>query len=170
MGKIYGNGINQEDLVDLLAKFKTNLDGLLAKLDADAAITDTDYLSTMALTMPAGINTSAPKGIADQGAVLTFLQTFLTKWAALLTKIDTDLGDTTYATTHAVPDTIQNPGTGTLEPAGVYQGALVHLLDDFITKFNALLASLDGDDGVTGTNYAALWAITDTVDASGTAA
>lgn len=170
MGTIYGNGVNLEDLVDLLAAFKAKTDGLLAKLDLDGTLTDTDYASLHALTIPSGISTSAPKGIADQGVLLTFLQTYLTNWAALLAKLDADLGDTDYVTDHAVPDTIQNQGTGTLEPAGVYQGAVVNLLKAIITKFNALLAALDDDDGVADTNYEALWALTDNVDASGTAA
>jgi len=168
MGKLYGAGINQADLVDLLVTLKTKTAGLLAKLDLDATLTDADFASLHALTIPASIQTTGAKGIRDQGALLAFLQTYLTNWAALLAKIDADLGDTDYVTDHGVADTIENPGTGTLHSAGVYQGAVVNLLNKIVTKFNALLAALDADDGVADTNYVALWAITDTVVEAGT--
>jgi len=49
--------------------------------------------------------------------------------------------------------------SSTITPNGAPQGALVVLLADLVTKFNAVLAKLDADAGVTDTNYASLHAI-----------
>ncbi|TXH51257.1 MAG: hypothetical protein E6Q97_18820 [Desulfurellales bacterium] len=45
MGLIYGTGIHQVDLGALVSLLVTNYNGVLAKLDADGTVTDTNYAS-----------------------------------------------------------------------------------------------------------------------------
>ena len=47
--KMVENGIDQGTLYDLLLEVKTNVNLLLAKLDDDAGVTDTNYESTLAV-------------------------------------------------------------------------------------------------------------------------
>ncbi|MBI4396363.1 MAG: hypothetical protein HY548_04655 [Elusimicrobia bacterium] len=172
MGKIYGTGMNQGDLVTLLVLIKTNINGILAKLDSDGSVTDTDYVSSYEVTVPAGIQTSGAKAIKDQGVVLTYLQSVITKFNSALAHLDADAGvniDNDYESSCSITDSIDST-SGTLKNSGVYQGAIVNLLNAIITKVNAFNAKLDGDNGITDTNYAALWDISDTVDSAGTSA
>jgi len=46
MANIEGRGIYQKDLKTLLDLIITNFNGALAKLDADAGVTDTNYADT----------------------------------------------------------------------------------------------------------------------------
>jgi hypothetical protein len=159
---IYNVGIHQGDLVDLIALVKTNFNAILTKLDADAGVTDTDYNSTLAVSIPAGINTTGAKGILSQGDVETFLNSFITNWNLFLAKADADLGDTDYAATLAITDVV-GLSTDSIQSAGFHQGPLVYVLNQIVTKINAVNAKLDADGGVTDTNFAALWNITDEV-------
>lgn len=45
------NGINQRDLVDLFYMIITTIRGIAAKLDADALVTDTDFVTTVDAVM-----------------------------------------------------------------------------------------------------------------------
>lgn len=172
MGMIYGAGVNQGDLVTLLSLIKTNFNAILAKLDLDGGVADTDYTSTLAVSMAAGINTSGDKSVRDQGAVQTFLSSVVTNFNLLLAKLDLDgtVSSTNYVSTTAMTNAIGTAAGKSIRPSGMGQGSLVHLLDHVITQINALNAKLDGDSGVSGTNYASLWNITDTVVEAGTAA
>lgn len=169
MGKIYGAGINQGDLVDMLVKFKTNFNAILAKLDLDAGVADTNYTSLQSITFPSTIKTSGAKAIRDQGETLTFLGSLITKFNAVLTKLDADaqVNDTNYNALWAITNTV---GTKHLRKGGRDQGSLVFLLNNILTNINGLNAKLDLDAGVSGTNYGSLWNITDTVVESGTRA
>jgi hypothetical protein len=169
MGKIYGNGINQGDLADLLGRLKTNFNAILAKLDLDGGVTDTNYAALHAVTLTAGIQTTRAKGIRDQGVVLTFLSSLITKFNLVLTKLDADVAvnGTNYVSTTAMTNKV---GTKHLKKGGMNQGSLVHQLDHVIAKINALNAKLDLDSGVSGTDYASLWNVTDNVVTAGTQA
>lgn len=170
MGNINATGLNQPDLVDLLVLFRGNFNGILAKLDADTGVTDTDYASLNSVSIPAGIETKNPKAIHDQGATLSFLNSVLTNYNAVLSKLDADAGvtDTDYNSSLAITDTIDNPSAGHLRPSGMFQGSLINLLDVILTRINSLNAKLDADGGVADTNYAALFNIADTVDSART--
>ena len=169
---IYGNGINQEDLVALLVLFKTNLDGLCAKLDLDGGVADTNYAALVSalLVIPDTIQQTDPFCIRDQGELINYLQLFITQWAVLTAKLDLDgtVNDTDYASLWNITDVIDGQASDGIQQAGLYQGSLVRLLNTIITNFNGLLTKLDNDTGVSGTNFNSLWAITDEVDETGT--
>ena len=79
-----------------------------------------------------------------------------TKYGALLTKLDVDTGDTTWATTYALTSSIMSQ---TVKPICFGDADLYAWMLDYQTKFNGLLAALDGDDGVADVNYASLWTL-----------
>jgi hypothetical protein len=164
MATISGKGVGQNDLYTLLALLNTKFSALLAKLDADSVIAATNYVSTLAITFPSTITAN---GIS-QGAVLSFLENWITKFNACLTKVDADAGagiDNDYNSTLAITDVI-NPAVGTargLFNNGVFQGDLVYLLDTCVTNFNSCLTKLDTDP-LGDSNYSATLAITDNVD------
>lgn len=170
MANIFGNGLNVYDLVDLISLIKTNFNGVLAKLDLDAQVADTNYASTLSLSIPDGIQLTDAKCILHQGLVITFLQSVVTNFNALLAKLDADatVTQTNYVALLAMTDTVGDDKIDSLLDIGIKQSALVNFLDTFITKFNALNAKMDTDNG--DTNYAALWNITDNVDEAGTVA
>lgn len=164
---IRGTGINQADLISLLTLIRTNFLGLTAKLDLDGGVADTDYASANNFAAAAGIDTT---GIFHQGSVLDYLKTVRTKYNAVLTKLDADgtVNSTDYNSAGAMTDLIDNLANGSLTQAGKYEGSLVKWLDTYIGKWNATLTKLDGDSGVSGTNFNSLWAISAAlVDATG---
>lgn len=99
-----------------------------------------------------------------QDELVDFLVLCRAKFLVLLAKLDLDgtVNSTDYLATYtfAMPAGIQTDG-----PRAYNQGSLVSFLNTFITNFNLMLAHLDADSGVSGTNFASLWAITDTVGA-----
>lgn len=169
MADIFGNGIKQGDLVDLLSSIKTKFNAILTKLDGDSQVSDTDYSSTLALTLTDGIVTTDPKAIRDQGVVVTYLDLVITKFNALLAKLDLDGGvsGTNYASLWAITDVVDGSRDG-IKQIGLYQSSLVNLLDTIITNIAAVNAKLDADGGVNLTNYASACNVTDNVDSSGT--
>ncbi|MBI4396132.1 MAG: hypothetical protein HY548_03485 [Elusimicrobia bacterium] len=163
MATISGNGMSQEDLVNFLQFINTNLTGVLAKLDAES-LSDSDYESTLAIAFPSTEITE--NGITSQGSVLSFLNNWVTNFNALNAKLDADgtVNSTNYASANNITDVIESATAGNLKNIGIFQGNLVNLLQTIVTKFNATNAKLDLDSGVSGTNYASLWNITDTID------
>lgn len=168
MGTIFAQGVKQGDLVDLLVLIKTNWNAILTKLDADTGVADTDYNALQALTMPAGISTTETKGIRDQGQIVTFLDNFITKFNAVLAKLDLDgtVTDTNFASLLALTDVV-GAEKDAIHNAGMDQGAMVKMLDLIIAGIAALTAKLDLDGTVNGTNYASLWNVADTVNSTG---
>lgn len=67
------------------------------------------------------------------------------------------VADTDYNSTLAITDNVNNIAADPIKSNGVFQGAVVTLLETIKTKVNALNAKLDADGGVSGTNYASLW-------------
>lgn len=169
MADIYGNGIKQGDLVDLLSSIKTKFNAILTKLDGDTGVTGTDFNSLWAVSLPSGITTTEAKGIRDQGQVVTFLDTFITNFNAVLAKLDLDGGvaDTNYASLWALTDVVDGSRDG-IKQIGLFQSSLVKLLDNIIANIAGLNAKIDLDGTVNLTNYASACNVTDNVDSSGT--
>lgn len=155
---IRGTGINQADLISLLALIRTNFVAVTAKLDLDGGVADTDYASSNNFSAASGVDAT---GIFHQGSVLDYLKTVRTKFNAVLTKLDADatVNDTDYSSGKAMTDIIDNLANGSLTQNGQYEGALVKWFSTYIAKWNATLTKLDSDSGVTGTNFNSLWAI-----------
>lgn len=167
---IYGNGINQEDLVALMVDVDTKWAALLAKLDADSQLTADDYVSTLDITWPSGIQTSNPYAIRDWGQVWTWFLALVTNYNDLLAKLDTDALaglDNNYASSLAISAAETGYASLGVQANAWYQGSLVYFTDLFITKFNLLLAKLDADP-LDASNYVSACAVTDTVDEAGT--
>jgi hypothetical protein len=170
MANIEGRGIFQKDEATFLELINTNFTGLLTKIDADntaGGTGSTDYLATYGITFPSAYISGL--GIRSQGDVLDFLNTFLTNFNLALAHLDADarVQTTTYASGCAITDVIDSSSAGNLYQNGVNQGNKVNLYQTIITNFAALTALLDLDGGLTDTNYAELWNITDTIDNTG---
>lgn len=103
---------DQSFWLDSMDKLRTSFNGLLAKLDDDGSITDTDYESTLAIADYTNVRTTADlinAGMQD-GAVVKWLDTYITNYQAALVKIDADLGDTTYAVDHTAGTLVNASG------------------------------------------------------------
>lgn len=140
-------GMSQGALYTLLNTIVTNWNALLVKLEADGV--NSDYTPTYACTALAsqGYGLSA-KGMhqKDLVACLTELETNFNAVLALL-DADTQVTLTTYTAialaagsgkTLDLDDTV-------VGSKGMSQKAIVSFLDDFVAKFNAVLANLDID-------------------------
>ncbi len=164
---IFGNGINQADLYDLLKSIDDEWEDLLENLDADA-LTSSAYESTYDCSLPA---TCSGTGLS-QDDIVTFLDTFITNFNAVLAVLDADTTKTTvgYVAGCAITDYVNNPGTGNIFSDGINQGNLVYLLQHILTQFAALTTMLDADtgSGVTKTDYGTIASITDVVNTDGT--
>lgn len=163
MGLIYTNGVHQIDLGTLISLLVTNYNGVLAKLDADATVNGTNYVSGRAATVP-GVTYDTANGTLgrSQAGFYAFASNFVTQFNACLTQLDSDSGvaDTNYNALWAI-------SLGSLVPNGMSQGMQVKFLDNAIAALAGLNAKLDADGTVTDTNYASLWNVSDTVDSTG---
>lgn len=82
---IYPNGISQLGLVNFLSNVEAMFDAVVALLNADATLTDTNYASI-------NIDTTKIKKLGiSQGAIVDFLNTAVVAWNTLLVKLDADL-------------------------------------------------------------------------------
>lgn len=163
MGLIYANGVHQNDLATLISAIVTNYNGVLAKLDSDATVSGTNYVSGRAATVP-GVTYETANGRLgnSQAGFYAFASNFVTQFNACLTQLDADAGvaDTNYNALWAL-------SLGGIVPSGMSQGMRVKFLDNAIAALDGLNAKLDADGTVTDTNYASLWNVTDTVDSNG---
>ncbi len=87
-------------------QLRTALNNILTKLDVDSGVSDTDYSSTLAIADYTNVRSSADlldAGMRD-GAVAKWLDTFITKFNSMLTKLDADgtVNDTNYNSLWAV--------------------------------------------------------------------
>jgi hypothetical protein len=99
---------DQGSVLDYLKTVRTKYMALLAKLDVDTLITDTNYAATNPMAdiidnLALGSLTQA--GVYE-GALTRWLSDYITDWNATLAKIDADLTDTTYATDYALSTTL----------------------------------------------------------------
>lgn len=169
--RLLGNGIQQQDLTDLILAIKNSVSGITAKLDADAGVTDVNYTSLWPLAVPSGIQTTGVKAIHNQGEVYTFIRNAIAAINGIVAKLDLDAGvaDTNYGALWAISGiTVGVSATDSFFPAGQFQSALIYFLDRIVKSINGVTAKLDADGTVTDTNFGALWAISDTVDEGGT--
>lgn len=167
---ITGRGYNIADLISLLTLIRTNFVGVTAKLDADSGVTDTTYGSLWNFALPSAAQLQL-LGIRDQGVLLDYLKTIRTAYAGVLAKLDLDGGvaDTNYASLNGVAAVIDTGSNASdLNQNGLYEGATVKWLGNFIAKWNATLVKLDADGTVNDTTYNSLWSIaTRLVDTTG---
>lgn len=85
-------------------------------------------------------------------AFYDLLYLLVTNWNAALTKLDTDLGDTTLNTDHAVTDPSIGPNNDTdVGPLGGGQGNIVSICKQLRTNFNAAIVDMVADDGINET-------------------
>ncbi len=99
----------------------------------------------------------------NQGDLYDLLDGMITKFNATLAYLDADatyVADTDYASTLAIDTMTARRCTG----CGLGQTDVVDIMDDYITKFNLLLAKLDADATVTDVNYASTLVLTDNVN------
>lgn len=158
-----GRGFNQYELYDVFNLLRTNLLGVLAKLDLDAGVTDTDYESTLTFDWQ---RTFSRVAIRDQSDWLSAMDKLATAYNGMLTKLDSDDGvtDTDYSSAGAIADYTNVRSSADLLNAGMRDGAVAKWLATYIGKFNATLVKMDAD--LTDTDYASLW----TVNVTGNAA
>lgn len=84
--QISQGGLNQPALYTRLALIVTNWDGILTKLDNDGGVADTNYKSLGSVALGATVKGT---GIS-QGDLVSFLDSFITKFNTTLTKLDAD--------------------------------------------------------------------------------
>lgn len=128
------------------------------------AINDTDYESTLAITdvvnNGASFTIASNKNVAvdntgmNQGALYDLLNTIVTNWNAMLTKLEADGANSDYTPTYACT-ALASQGHG-ISANGMHQADLVAALTELETNFNAVLALLDADTQVTLTTYTAV--------------
>ena len=165
MGTISGSGVDQESLVTFLTDIATKHNATLAKLDADTGVAAEDYVSGQTITLPT--TTISAEGIA-QGALITYLNTVITKHNAVLAKLDADLTAVNWASLWAITDVIDSTTNGNIYQNGLNQSQLINLLQTIITNFAGFTAKLDADGEVNTATYVATGALTDTdVDNTG---
>lgn len=167
MGIISGSGITQPDLVTFLTLMNTQLTAVFALLDADTGVTATDYVSGQAITFPT--TEISAEGIRSQGAILDFLNDWLTAFNAALAKLDDDgaITATNWASLWAITDVIDSDTEGNLYQIGVRQSQLVNFLQTCIDNMLGLNTKLDADGNINTTTYRADGNITDTIDNDG---
>lgn len=142
------------DVADLRTKFISTL----AKLDADAGVTDVNYAalaSPAALTAVAGVSSSAL--IAQLNALRVDLAAFRTAFIVALAKLDLDatVTATNYASLHT-PAALTAVAITTMAEVPDAINALRADRAALVAKDAAVLAKLDAEVGVTDVNYAAL--------------
>lgn len=161
-----GRGMNQDELLALVASLRTNMLALGTALDADDGVASTTYASTFTFSLPIRWTDGYVK---HQGMLLEVLQNITTKWNALLAVADLDgtLDFDDYASTCAITDYVNDRTVGDLLNAGMYEGALAYWLNHAITQFNTAIAKFDADLG--DTDYTGSYTITaaTNVDATG---
>lgn len=84
--QISQGGLNQPALYTRLALIVTNWTAILTKLDNDGGVTDTNYAALGTVSLGATVKGT---GIS-QGDLVSFLDSFITKFNATLTKLDAD--------------------------------------------------------------------------------
>ena len=122
---------------------------------------DTDYAATWDITALASQGDGITANGIHQKDLVAEVTEFETNLNGILTKLDADSGvtDTDYNASFAVD--LNDTVVGSL---GMSQDFLVSFLESVVDNFNLALAQLDADGGVTDTDYAATWGITDVVN------
>ena len=143
------NGMRQKDLVATLTEVEANWNGILAKLDADGGVNDTDYAANGAVDLNNTVVGSLGLGQDDY---VSLLDSFITNFNTILTQIDSDSGvaDTDYSATLIITDVVNSGSVvdrnTAVKNAGTSQIALFALLSTVVTQVAALNAKLDADE------------------------
>jgi hypothetical protein len=107
--KIQAGGINQDGLIEFLQDVITKNNAVLAKLDADGAITATDWGTTGDITdvIDSTTNGNIYQNGLNQSQLVHLLQAIITSFAATTAKLDADddINTATYAATGALTAT-----------------------------------------------------------------
>ena len=171
--EVQKRGYWQKGLYDILVDVSTSWTGVLAKLDADGGVADTNYESLYSVTTPT-IGATFGKTIQPNGMklgdVVLLCKRLRANFNSVMDKLAADgtVNGTTVFTNlkfSATADLIDQ-SNARVKILGEHQDALIGFLDTFINVFNDALDLLDADSGVSGTNYFSLWGITDVVEVS----
>ena len=99
---------DQGSVLNYLKTVRTKYMALLAKMDLDGTLTDTNYAATnpMADVIDNLALGSLTQAGVYEGALTKWLSDYITAWNATLAKLDADLGDTTLATSLGIATTL----------------------------------------------------------------
>lgn len=132
------------------------------------ALTDGDYVSTLAVTdvvnsgkyytIAGNKNVAVDNKGFNQGALYDLLNSIVTNYNLLMTKIEADGATTTTYTPDNALTALASQGYG-IEPKGYNQKDMVALLTEMETNWNAVMALLDADGGVALTTYVSGFAV-----------
>jgi len=123
---------------------------------ATYAVTDIVNASpSTAFTIAANQNLALNDKGFQQGALYELLNTIATNWNLCMTAVEADGATTTTYTPDNALTALASQGNG-ITKNGIHQKDLVAQLSEMETKFNAVLALLDADGGVTLTTYTAV--------------
>lgn len=120
---VAGGYRDQGVLLDYMKTIRTAYVGLLAKLDLDGGVADTDYaaLETIVSSIDTGTNLAdLNQAGVNQGAIAKWFDNFVTKWNALMVKLDADgtVNDTNYNALWALSTNLVGTNTGNLLKVG----------------------------------------------------
>lgn len=165
-------GYYQKGIFSILQTIVANFNNLCIKLDNDGGVTDADYASSLAINVPSigGAGKDIQNIGMPQGKTNLLMKTLRTNFNALCDKLAADAGvnGTTVFTAQKFASTVDliDVSDADFTQRGEHQYAIVDFLDHFINQFNFVVQALDGDTGVTDTNYDALYHIGDSVEVS----
>jgi len=176
------SSLNSPSIKTMLNELKSDHNAALVKLDADAGVTDTNYVALLAVTGPDIVPTAASAHVANgssyahgddavrlkQSNGVALLHELKTKHNALLAKLDADVlvADVNYvnaartvAAFSAANADFGQGGSSTHGDAGVAvrRGleSRVALANELKSKHNLVMTKLDADAGVAANNFVA---------------
>ena len=143
------DGMQQGALYDILNNIVTNWNALMTKIEADGATTTT-YTPNNALTALASKGHGITANGMHQKDLIDTLYDMETTFNAVLDLLDAD-GGVTLTNYNTVVDALGTGSALNLNDTvygsyGLDQDKLVSFLDDYVTKFNGLLANCDADN------------------------
>lgn len=181
------SSLNSPSIQALLNDLRTQLNAALVKLDADAGVTDTDYVALLGVTGPSIAVTTASEHVAlgssyahgddavrlRLSAGVSLLHEQKTNHNALLAKLDADVlvGATdfvnparTVTSFSAAMSDFGAGGSATHGDAGVAVRRALEgrtaLANELKAKHNLVMAKLDADAGVVANDFVATCSVT----------
>ena len=141
--RVLKSGYWQHGLFTILNEISTNWTGILAKLDGDSTVNDTDYESEHSVTTPS-IGTTYDVTIKPNGVYLgdvaTLCKNIRTEFNDAMDKLAADSGvnGTTVYTNlkFGSTDNVIDDSDGGVKTLGAHQDKLVDFLDNIIEKVN----------------------------------
>lgn len=170
--EILKRGYWEKGVFDLLNTLVANFNLVVAKLDDDATVTDTDYESLFGITSPT-IGTTFGKDVQPNsfllGDIVTLCKKLRANFNSVMDKAAADgaiNGTTAYTNLKFTTTDLIDTSDARMKKLGIHQDALVEFLDNYIFNWNSFLDVLDADSGVADTDYASLYHVGDVVEAS----